>query len=230
MTKLRPDRDLQCYFRRPSAVAALSETSANGFTVSGTFRQQFDWAVVEWNRDNVFEHPALRCVPDGDLSGIQLSYDEERVNCMAMDCTLWPTVEWPFLRIWATEEDGVERLYRVPLREHATPVEGEYRAAEAVFELGGGVSGGDYVELAWEAGDGVSPWDRHATHMMYGGQQLEEAASILASAIATHADTTGMTAEADGRRITLRYKGSAGANGNRVGAYANVSGLKTEPR
>ncbi|MCU1235005.1 MAG: hypothetical protein JWP63_2972, partial [Candidatus Solibacter sp.] len=24
LTKLRPDRDLQCYFERPSAVAALS--------------------------------------------------------------------------------------------------------------------------------------------------------------------------------------------------------------
>ena len=74
LTKLRPDRDLQCYFERPSAVAALSGASANGFTVSGCWRQQFDWAVIEWNRDNVFEHPALRNLPDGDLSGLQLSY------------------------------------------------------------------------------------------------------------------------------------------------------------
>ncbi len=228
LTKLRPDRDLQCYFQRPSAVAALSETSASGFTVSGSFRQQFDWAVVEWNRDNVFEHPALRCLPDGDLSGLRLSYDEERVNCMAMDCTLWPTVEWPFLRIWATGEDGIERLYRVPLREHATPLEGEYRGAEAVFELGGMVTGKDYLELAWEAGDGVSPWDRHATHMLYGDQSLEDAVAILSSAIAAGTDSTGMTAEADGRRITLRYKSAAGANGNRVGVYANVSGANTE--
>ena len=67
LEKLRPDRDLQCYFLRPSAVAALSETSPNGFTVSGSWRQQFDWAVIEWNRDNVFEHPAFRSLPDGDL-------------------------------------------------------------------------------------------------------------------------------------------------------------------
>ena len=70
LTKLRPDRDLQCYFERPSAVAALSGASADGFTVSGCWRQQFDWAVIEWNRDNVFEHPALRNLPDHDLSGI----------------------------------------------------------------------------------------------------------------------------------------------------------------
>ena len=36
LTKLRPDRDLQCYFQQPSAVAALSNTSATQFTVSGT--------------------------------------------------------------------------------------------------------------------------------------------------------------------------------------------------
>ncbi len=82
LTKLRPDRDLQCYFFSPSAIAALSQTSPTGFTVSGSWRQQFDWTVIEWNRDNVFEHPALRNLPDGDLSGVQLSYQETRTNCI----------------------------------------------------------------------------------------------------------------------------------------------------
>ena len=82
LTKLRPDRDLQCYFFEPSAVAALSSTSATGFTVSGSWRQQFDWAVIEWNRDNVFEHPSFRYLPDGDLSGLTLAYDETRTNCI----------------------------------------------------------------------------------------------------------------------------------------------------
>ena len=85
LEKFRPDRDLQCYFFRPSAIAALSETSEHGFTISGSWRQQFDWAVVEWNRDNVFEHPAFRYLPDGDLSGLTLSYEETRENCNLMD-------------------------------------------------------------------------------------------------------------------------------------------------
>src|SRR5690348_16073986 len=104
LTKLRPDRDLQCYFQEPPAVAALSETRQNGFTVSGCCRQQFDWAVVEWSRDNVFEHPALRNLPDGDLSGAHLSYEETRNNCMAMDSTVYDGVGWSYLRIW--EESG----------------------------------------------------------------------------------------------------------------------------
>ena len=88
LQKLRPDRDLQCYFLRPSAVAALSATSPTGFTVSGSWRQQFDWVVIEWNRDNTYEHPAFRNLPDGDLSGVVLTYEETRQNCIPIGLPL----------------------------------------------------------------------------------------------------------------------------------------------
>src|SRR5277367_6008326 len=126
LTKLRPDRDLQCYFFQPSAVAALSGTSASGFTVSGSWRQQFDWAVIEWNRDNVFEHPLFRYLPDSDLSGLTLVYDETRSNCIPLDSDLFATVDWPSLRIWATPEGGSETVYWVPLLGKATPIAGSY--------------------------------------------------------------------------------------------------------
>ena len=100
--KLSPHRDLQCFFYQPSAVAALSGASATGFTLSGSWRQQFDWAVIEWNRDNVYEHPLFRNLPDGDLSGLTLVYDEARTNCISLDSALYPTVDWPSLRVWAT--------------------------------------------------------------------------------------------------------------------------------
>ncbi len=225
LSKLRPDRDLQCYFERPSAVAALSDCTGTGFTVSGCFRQQFDWAVVEWNRDNVFEHASLRPLPDGDLSGLRLSYEEERQNCMPPDSSLWPTVDWPYLRIWATAADGVERVYKVRLT--GTPVVGYYRPAQATFELSGTITAGDYVELAWEAGDGVPSWLRHAAHMIYYDDTIEGVASILAGAIADNCPQTGMDAQADGPRISLRYLAEMGANGNRVGVYSGASGAQT---
>ncbi len=90
LQKLTPSRDLVSYFEHPSAIAALSATSDTGFTLSGTWRQQFDWAVIEWNRDNTFEHPALRNLPDGDLSGLVLSYNETRTNCIPLDSNLYP--------------------------------------------------------------------------------------------------------------------------------------------
>src|SRR5277367_4565817 len=134
--KLTPNHDLQCYFFEPSAIAALSSTSASGFTLSGTWRQQFDWAVVEWNRDNVFEHPQLRNLPDGNLSGVVLSYQETRVNCIRPDSTLYATVDWPSLRIWADPGTG-ERVYYVPLLKHATAIAGGTTQASATFTLCG---------------------------------------------------------------------------------------------
>src|SRR5271170_8378192 len=134
LQKLTPNHDLQCYFLEPSAIAALSGTSASGYNVSGTWRQQFDWAVIEWNRDNVFEHPAFRYLPDGDLSGLTLTYNETRTNCIPLDSDLFATVDWPSLRIWATPGDTI---YYVPLASHATPIAGSYQNAYADFTLSG---------------------------------------------------------------------------------------------
>ena len=80
LKKFRPDRDLQVYFERPSAIAAFSNADEHSFEVSGVWRQQFDWCVVEWNRDNVWEHPRFRNLPDGDLTGVCLTYEEVRDN------------------------------------------------------------------------------------------------------------------------------------------------------
>jgi len=218
LTKLRPDRDLQCYFQQPTAAAALSQTSASGFTVSGSWRQQFDWAVVEWNRDNVFEHPALRNLPDGDLSGVQLSYQEARTNCIPMDSTLYPTVEWPYLRIW-TEANGADTLYDVPLMNYVTAAEGGYTAATVQFTLQGVAAAGDYIELAW--------LDQHINYCLLGGDTLPSAATALAGAINQFGDGT-VTAAASGAQITLSYTPEAGENANRIGVYGTVHGAETE--
>jgi hypothetical protein len=222
LSKLQPDRDLQCYFLRPSAVAALSRTSPNGFTVSGCWREQFDWAVVEWNRDNVFEHPALRNLPDGDLSGVVLTYQEVRTNCIPMDSTLYPTVEWPYLRIWA-EQNGAESLYDVPLNDsrlgYATPVSGAFASATVTFTLQGQVTGGDYIELAW--------LDQHFNYLLTGTDTLESAVTALAGAINEFGDGT-VSATGIGSQITLAYAASSGANANRLGVYGTVHGAATE--
>ena len=218
LIKLRPDRDLQCYFQQPSAVAALSQTSANGYTVSGCWRDPFDWVVVEWNRDNVFEHPALRNLPDGDLSGLCLSYQEVRTNCIAMDSSLYPSVEWPFLRIWA-ESEGVENLYDVPLYGYAAAVDGSFASASVMFQLGGAVTGGDYIELAW--------LDQHFNYLLTSSDSLESAVTALASAINQFGDGT-VSAFVNGTQISLAYTASVGANANRIGVYGTVHGANTE--
>jgi hypothetical protein len=218
LTKLRPDRDLQCYFERPSAVAALSDASATGFTISGCWRQQFDWAVVEWTRDNTFEHPALRNLPDGDLSGLHLSYEEVRTNCIPLDSELYPTVDWPYLRIWATS-GSAETLYKVPLRDHAVAM-GDYHPATAIFELQGTPNSGDYIELAW--------LDQHFNYRITGNDTLESATAALAGIIDANQENGRVAATSSGTQITLTYLGMLGTNGNRVGVYGTTYGTGTE--
>ncbi len=219
LTKLRPDRDLQCYFQQPSAIAALSETSANGFTVSGRWRQQFDWAVVEWSRDNVFEHPALRNLPDGDLRGIRLTYEETRINCMAMDSTVYDGLGWSYLRIW--EQSGnVETLHWVPLKAHATPVSGIYAPASATLELEGTPTPGDQIELSW--------LDQHYSYIVAPTDTLTAALTGLAGSINANSGPNGVRAIVNDDQITLTYDTALGANGNRVGVYGTVHGMGTE--
>ena len=219
LEKLRPDRDLQCYFFRPSSIAAMSATSASGFVVSGCWRQQFDWAVVEWNRDNVFEHPLLRPLPDGDLSGLMLSYRETRLNCIPMDSGLFPTVDWPYLRIWADDEHGHEQVYRVRLRDHATPIAGVYAAASATFTLGGALTAGDVVELAWR--------DEHYYHAIQAGDGFGDVLQGLANAINTFSTSVSAAYDAQAQTITLTNL-QAGEEGDRLGVVATVSGSQTE--
>ena len=218
LSKLRPDRDLQCYFFEPSAIAALSETSAAGFTVSGCWRSQFDWAVLEWNRDNVFEYPTLRNLPDGDLSGLRLSYQEVRTNCIGFDSTWYPTEPWPYLRIWA-DTDGEEQIYEVPLLQYATPLSSAVPAS-AQFQLQGSPTSGDYVELAW--------LDQHYNYQVGSGDTLSSAAAALAGIITANQQAGLVSATADGSTITLTYLGAPGSNGNRIGVYGTVHGAETE--
>ncbi len=221
---LQPDGDLQCYFFEPSAIAALSSTSATGFTVSGTWRQQFDWAVIEWNRDNVFEHPAFRSLPNGDLSGLTLSYQETRENCIPLDSDLYATVNWPTLRIWANNGSG-EQIYQIPLTTYAVPTQGSYQSATVQFTLGGTVTAGDYVGIAFLS--------EHYPYLMNTGDTLAFAIQNIVAGINAFSPT--MQASASGTTITITYLGTGlptnsttGANGNIVGAYTYVSGSQTE--
>jgi hypothetical protein len=218
--KLRPDRDLQCFYFDQSAIAALSETSATGFTLSGGWRQQFDWAVVEWNRDNVFEHPAFRTLPDGDLSGLTLSYDETRENCIPLDSDLSATVDWPYLRIWAGD-NGAEEIYFVPLRDHATPIEGAYAAAYADFTLSGTITAGDYMGLAYT---GAAFTGLNFTYQLLSTDTLETAVQAIVDGMngpfcpVLAATRTGTTIRPSMESATT------GANGNRFGLFAYASG------
>ena len=194
LEKLRPDGDLLCYFFRPSAIAALSNASATGFTVSGSWRQQFDWCVVDWVRDNTFEHPAFRNLPDGDLSGLTLTYDEVRTNCIPIDSDLFPTIDWPSLRVWSLV-NGVETLSFVPLKKYATAISGSYTAGSATVTLQGATTAGDFVGVAFSG--------EHYTYQLLGGDTVDSVAGAIADSI--NAFSANMIATHSGGVISVYY-------------------------
>ena len=226
LEKLRPDGDLLCYFFRPSAIAALSNTSANGFTVSGTWRQQFDWCIIDWMRDNTFEHPAFRNLPDGDLSGLTLTYDETRDNCIGADSDIFPTIDWPSLRVWSSV-GSVETLSFVSLKQYATAIAGSYACATATVRLQGTITAGDYVGVAFSG--------EHYTYQLLGGDTIDSAAGAITDSInafsvnmrATHvagAITVIYVGQDSGSRKVTASASTTGANGNRLGLYTYTTG------
>ncbi len=211
LEKLRPDRDLQCYFFRPSGIAALSNAGPSGYTTSGSWRQQFDWVVIEWNRDNVFEHPLYRYLPNGDLSGLTLTYRETRTNCIPMESGLYPTVDWPYLRIWAPDATGAEQVWRVKLKDHDTPTAGSFVKATATFTLSGTLVPGAYVELSW--------LDEHYYHQVTGSDTVQTVLDDLKLNINTFSTT--VTAEVlIGDQIVLTNNQN-GAEGNMLGVLGS---------
>lgn len=215
ISKLTPNRDLQCYFLTPSAIAAMSGTSANGCRLSGKWRQQFDWAVVEWNRDNVFEHPSLRNLPDGDLSGLVLTYNEQRSNCIPIESNLVPIVDWNTLGIWAADDQGVENLYSVNLWPNcATPSQGSYTNASATMTLTSSPGVGNRVGLAF--------LEKHHYYTVGPQDTLAQIAQGIAIDINSDADFSALS---NGASITVTWKSGPnwaslrGANGNRITVY-----------
>src|SRR5262249_27799201 len=202
----------------------MSNASSTGFTLSGTWRQQFDWAVIEWNRDNTHEHPAFRNLPDGDLSGLVLTYEETRSNCIPLDSDLFATVDWPSLRVWATPVGGPETIYWVPLASHAVATAGTTQFAYADFTLSGTVGSGDFVGLAW--------LQEHFTCTVTGTDTLTSIVANIAGQINSSSSVLQATATGTSIRVFYAVVGpvsgsTAGANGNRFGMYSFSTGAET---
>jgi hypothetical protein len=215
ISKLTPDRDLQAYFLTPSAIAALSSANSTGFVLSGKWRQQFDWAVVEWNRDNVFEHPSLRNLPDGDLSGLTLTYQESRMGCIPFQSNLFPVVTWDRLRLWVANDDGTDTIYYVNLMDYAVSISGSTVAASATMTLVASPGVGNRAGLAF--------LEEHYYYIVGATDELSDIAAGIAAAI--NLFSSDFTASASGSSVTVTWKGSAGnhnldgANGNRMSLY-----------
>jgi len=131
--KLQPTRTLHLQgVSGFGAAAALHSATETGFKVSGIFRDPADFAVlVLWDRDDFFGHPRFSYLPDGDFSGIALTFDLHYENLQPIDSPKYPTIDWPFLNCLKT--DGT--LVQLRLFDRAEQVGGTYAKAEGMFTL-----------------------------------------------------------------------------------------------
>jgi hypothetical protein len=219
ISKLQPHRTLYLQgMGRTSGdgygcVAALSQASASGFTLSGEWVAQDDFAVVVlWDADQgsidgLTSHPRLGYLPDWRFDGVTLQFTLAVTNCIPIDSAWYPVVTWPYLMV--TFADGAQQ--QVSLLANATPAAGSYAQPTATFTLSGTPAVGDVIGLCW---------------LNYSYSYTLAAADTLASAVAGLAAAIGSAASASGASITITLPASIakGANGNFVGAYGTVTG------
>jgi hypothetical protein len=223
--KLEPHRTMHLQgFDGYGCTACLHDASAAGFTVSGIWAEQGDFAVlVLWDADNQFEHPRMRYLPDLAFDGMTLSFGLAMTGCVPLDSDYFRWIDWGQLNLLFG--DGTTQ--QIALSDCATPATGGYAPAQVVFTLTGSITGGDYIELAWLT--------QHINYYVLGTDTLATAAAGLVSNINTFGDGS-VYATATGATIWLTWMGytgaplvGLGANANgRIGVYGTVFGAQTE--
>jgi hypothetical protein len=137
--KLQPNRSLSLRgFDDLGASAAVHSATANGFKVSGVFRDPADFAVLLLHdADNFYEHPRIKHLPDFDFNGLQLQFDVHYSGLIPLDSPKHASVSWPFLQVIL--KDGSRQSIRLydqdPLKSNAVRVAGEQTYASCTFTV-----------------------------------------------------------------------------------------------
>jgi hypothetical protein len=106
--KLQPHRTMHLQgFDGYGAAAALWGASDGGFSVSGVFRDQADFAVVVlFEADDEFDHPRWKYLPDWNFAGIALAFDIQTTGLQSLESKKYPWTDWAYLN--CLDGSGVE--------------------------------------------------------------------------------------------------------------------------
>ena len=212
ITKLQPDRTLYiASFTPRSAVGVIHNASATGFRVTGRFNALNDNVILEWNRDNDFEHPSIRYLPNGDFNALTLSYDMSHSGLVDIATELYAYTDFPYLAIYAGDP---EQRYLVPLKNYATPVAGDtHDPASASLDLSGTLEEGDTAAVLFF---GEAYWQTAAS-----GDTPADLVAAIAEAIHTGSPT--MDASAAEATLTLTTR-RLGDDANLIRGYTLATG------
>ncbi len=220
--KLQPNRTVHLRgFDSLGASAAVHSASADGFTVSGSFQDAADFAVVVlYDGDNFFEHPRLKYLPDYNFDGLKLEFDATLTGVMPWTCGKYPSIDWPYLD--AITPDGATA--RVRLSDHATITGGGAAPASTQFEISGdGLSGYDRLILWYQnmAFDYVVPGAIACDFTFYYGAPFSEHSLTIGADTYTY--TAGWPSGSSGAEIAAALAAqAAGRSDVTVAVNSNV--------
>ena len=126
--KLQPDRTVYLRgFTTFAAAASIHSASPDGFTVSGTFRDPADFAVVVlYDADNYYEHPLIKYLPDFNLAGLTLNFNLQYSDGLQpIDSPKFNWIDWATLD--CILEDNTTS--KVRLFDHAMLLDAAFPAA-----------------------------------------------------------------------------------------------------
>lgn len=204
--KLSPHRTLYLHgFDRRGSAAALTGASAAGFTASGVFSDQADFAVLMlYDADDLFGHlTTTKYLPDFDLSSVVLDFDVAATNLQCPTSTKFQSVPWGALSY--VESTGSRGTVALPI----TATTGDV-AATATYTVNGTPAAFDRVQLIY-LGNVVFDY------IVNPGDTTAAIATNLAGQIhsAFGSGTVPFDAVASGSTFTLTM-GKKGTDGNSI--------------
>lgn len=220
ISKLSPHRTIALRgFDDRGAGASLHSTSSTGFTVSGVFRDPADFAVlVLHDRDNFFEHPRLKYLPDDNFAGVVLTFDVHFSGCATYDSLKFETIPYRSLSYIPTSgTPGTIDLWAN--RVGTTPISGTWTKASTTVTIAATGGGGGNTAVAF---DRVTIWCRNFAFdfIAAGGESATAVATAIESQIngAGGMDATGIECTRSGAVLTIRAK-TPGDDGNLLRIY-----------
>lgn len=237
-------------FDRRGSVATINKASASGFTVSGAWSDQADFAVLMlFDADDLFGHlQTSRYLPDFSLANVTLDFDLALTGCMNPTSTKYQSVPWGALSYVTASEVASTVALPTP-----TSTTGGAKAS-AGFTVAGSPSTYDRVQLVYSGnslvdistittpstvtfafynsyGTGYHHFITIAsntyTYIQLAGDSSGAIATALAALITAGADPNA-TAVASTNNVTLTSVGNLGSNASCSASDGNGSGTLTE--
>ena len=228
--KLEPHRTMNLRgIDRMGAMGALWGASATGFSMSGVFRDQADFAVLTlWDADDYFGHwQTTKYLPDFDFTGMVLSFDIAFSGVQPFDSPMYPWV--PYRSLSYIAENGESGT--VDLQPYTTYASGANAKASATLAIYGSAPQPNDTVTVWYQNIAfqyeVSGSSAGITMSYFGGTPSKVHGLVIGSNIYNLTEDSG--SGSTGAQIASGLAAAAAADPNGI-ATASANSVVVTPK